>query len=89
MRYPSMTRQNMRHRGPMESRKLNQVRQQARMDIAALYQQLDAIKVGTTTFMNDMREGNQTGITGGNEMSSQLMLVRKETEYLKGGGIRG
>ncbi|MNL33796.1 hypothetical protein D3C87_1557260 [compost metagenome] len=89
MRYPSATRQNMRYRGPMESRKVNQGRQQARIDVASLYTQLDAIKSGTTTFMNDMRDGNETGITGGNEMSSQLMLIRKETGYLKGGGIRG
>lgn len=81
MRYPSLTRANMRYRGPMESRKLNKFYTDAAHDITDAYKRLETLKQETTAFYDGIR-------TGGNDMSSSTSFIRKETNYLKGGEAR-
>jgi hypothetical protein len=81
MKYPSLTRSNMRYRGPMESRKLNKFYTDVFYNISDAYKRLEALKEETNTFYQDIR-------TGGNNMSSSIIAIRKEGTFLKGGEAR-
>lgn len=81
MRYPSLSRSNMRYRGPMESRKLSKLQTDAYYDLSYLYQRLQELKQETETFIDETREG-------GMEMSSQFTSIRKHSSFLRGGDSR-
>lgn len=90
MRNPSISRSNSRHRGPMESAKLNKQVSQTLHSIHDLYEILNSLKAEAQTFLSDARDGNEAeGITGGNQMSYVVSQIRKEARYMKGGVPRG
>jgi hypothetical protein len=81
MRYPSLTRSNMRYRGPMESKKVNKLNRDAAYDISDAFERLESLKQRTNEFYEQMR-------TGGSDMSNSLISTRSQSAYLKGGEAR-
>lgn len=81
MQYPSLSRSNMRYRGPMESRKLNKVYADTYYDLSHLYKRLEELKENVSSFRDEMRKG-------GEEMSEQFSFIRYKAGYLKGGDSR-
>lgn len=81
MRYPTITKHNMRYRGPMESEKYNKKNKDFEHDMDYLFKKLAALKQETHAVFADIYQG-------GNEMSAQCSVIRKQEEYLRGGESR-
>ena len=81
MRYSSLSRNNMRYRGPMESAKLNKFRTDTEVDLRYLYEKIEEIKKETKAMREEF-------YAGGMEMSSKYGFVRLRAAYLKGGDSR-
>ena len=67
-KYPAMQRQNMRHRGPMEAKKMNRFQQEADHDIKAV-----SVKV----------ENNEKKLAEYNAMIDEFISYEKQLEEIQ------
>lgn len=81
MRYPTISRENARYRGPMEARKFSKVFANVQHDLAYLFERIDLIKKDTDKTLRDTYAGFQ-------DRTESMSYVNKENQFLKGGESR-
>jgi hypothetical protein len=81
MYYPSFIRDNMRYRGPMESRKMNRIQQALVRDIGLLFTRMNDMHTETLTLREEAFQGNR-------DIAGSLQKISSEGKYVKGGESR-
>lgn len=81
MRYPTISRENARHRGPVESHKFSQIADAVEHDFKYLFERIGLITEDTKKTFSDMYGEGQ-------KRTEQLSYITSDNSYLKGGESR-
>lgn len=81
MRYPTLSRENSRYRGPMEGHKFSQLADAIEHDFKYLFERIALIKEDTEkTFGNMYKEGQKR--------TEKMSYITADNLYLRGGESR-